>query len=534
MKFFCSLFLLLTSLLAIGQSRSNDCSGAIQICGDGIISTSADGIGIQEVSDKNSCGSMEHNSLWLYIEITKPGTLGFTLKPTSSDIQIDYDFFIFGPNANCGNLGQAIRCSTTNPNAAGSISNLTGMNDSETDTGEGPGQDGNNFVRSLDVQPGETYFIVIDRPIGNSPFELEWTGTATIGGTPFPEGPQISQPQDLQTCNALGMADFDLDQQRPQINNQNNTTITFHESLGDATDNFGALGSTYTSTNWNQTIFARVENDLTGCAKITDFQLIINPGPEIDLDANMETCDLDYSGSEIFQFSEIENEILASLDANDFNITYHLSEEDAINNLNAIASDYDSAGDETIYARVSDRDNVNCFNISSIQLTLNIPPELTDYSLVQPEVNSGTNTVTLNFPEDRDYEYSLGNSEGPYQESTLFKNVPAGIQTLYIRDKKGCAVINTKIAILGYPLFFTPNGDGYNDFWQIKGLNATQNTVNLIRIFDRYGKLLKEMPAASRGWDGSYNGNALPSDDYWFEANLESGIQFKGHFSLIR
>ena len=60
------------------------------------------------------------------------------------------------------------------------------------------------------------------------------------------------------------------------------------------------------------------------------------------------------------------------------------------------------------------------------------------------------------------------------------------------------------IAVIGVPKFFTPNGDGQNDYWNVKGVNANFNENSIIYIFDRYGKLLKQIVASSQGWDGTF------------------------------
>ncbi|MCB7480859.1 T9SS type B sorting domain-containing protein [Christiangramia sediminis] len=533
-KPFLLFFFILNLYCLNAQNPVSDCSGAIKICGDGAISSNADGAGIQELNGSNNCSSSENNSLWLEIEITKAGSLGFELIPTSSDINIDYDFFIFGPNATCGNLDFAIRCSTTNPAGAGAINNHTGMNDLETDISEGPGPDGNSFVKSLDVLPGETYFIVIDRPIGNSPFSLNWTGSATVGGYPFPEGPEINEAEDLQTCNANGLAEFDLSQNNSSITTQNNTTLTYHESLADASDNLMTLRNNYTSNEPKKTIYARVENDLTGCFKITEFDLIINDGPLIEPALSLEECDLDRTGEENYTLTDTNAEIISGLDASSYDIEYFASEADARQNLNTLANNYSSAGNETIYARVSEVSNPDCYNISEIELILNAPPEIDSYNIVQPSVNSNNNTVEISLPNASEYEYSIGNIDGPYQTSTTFQNVASGFKTLYIRDFKQCAIISTEIAILGYDNFFTPNQDGINDFWQLNGITPEFAADNQIHIYDRYGKLLKKLNASENGWDGTFDGNDMPADDYWFKVHLQNGQEFNGHFSLVR
>lgn len=239
------IFLLSSKFNSWSQSNISDCSGAIKICGDGALSTNVNGVGIQEISGLNSCSSQENNSIWLEIEITKSGTLGFDLIPTRSDINVDYDFFIFGPNAACGNLDFAIRCSTTNPFAAGVTNNHTGMRDTELDTSEGPGPLGDGYVKSLDVLPGETYFIVIDRPIGSSPFNLNWTGSSTVGSFPFPEGPDVNSASDIEKCNASGIENFDVFTTQQEITTQNQTTTSYHEDLADAIDNFNPITGLY-------------------------------------------------------------------------------------------------------------------------------------------------------------------------------------------------------------------------------------------------------------------------------------------------
>jgi gliding motility-associated-like protein len=147
---------------------------------------------------------------------------------------------------------------------------------------------------------------------------------------------------------------------------------------------------------------------------------------------------------------------------------------------------------------------------------------------------SDYNTVTANITGSGDYEYSIDAQNGPFQESNFFQNVSSGIHDLYINDKNGCGIVKKSIAVLGIPKFFTPNNDGYNDYWNIKGADETFNTAAKIFIYDRYGKLIKQVVSSSNGWDGTYIGNPMPADDYWYTIRLEDGREAKGHFSLKR
>ncbi|MCL9769113.1 T9SS type B sorting domain-containing protein [Flavobacterium sp. HXWNR69] len=127
-------------------------------------------------------------------------------------------------------------------------------------------------------------------------------------------------------------------------------------------------------------------------------------------------------------------------------------------------------------------------------------------------------------------EYQLDN--GALQSSNVFTNVSSGLHTITAVDTQGCTYLTYEVYVIEYPQYFTPNGDGYNDTWFIAGLQATDK----INIFDRYGKLIKQLQG-EESWDGTYNQQQLPSTDYWFTVDYtENGNpkQFKAHFSLKR
>mgnify|MGYP006156890383 FL=1 len=136
------------------------------------------------------------------------------------------------------------------------------------------------------------------------------------------------------------------------------------------------------------------------------------------------------------------------------------------------------------------------------------------------DVTGGTGTLM----------YSL--DEGSLQESNVFTNVSVGPHTITVIDTQGCTYFTYDVFVIGYPQYFTPNGDGHNDTWFITGLQDT----DIIYIFDRYGKLIKQL-RGEEGWDGTYNQELLPSTDYWFTIDyLENGTkkQFKAHFAMKR
>ncbi|WP_159780712.1 T9SS type B sorting domain-containing protein [Flavobacterium sp. 9AF] len=132
------------------------------------------------------------------------------------------------------------------------------------------------------------------------------------------------------------------------------------------------------------------------------------------------------------------------------------------------------------------------------------------------------------------YEYQLDG--GSFQQSNEFSHLSSGEHTITINDIYGnCGDRNITFTVIKYPKFFTPNGDGYNDKWNIYDLKDNPNTI--ISIFDRYGKLIKQISPNSIGWDGTYNGLPLPSTDYWFVVDYQHNNQnktFRAHFTMKR
>lgn len=188
-------------------------------------------------------------------------------------------------------------------------------------------------------------------------------------------------------------------------------------------------------------------------------------------------------------------------------------------------------------------DVTGCSSSSSATFTRSTPPEFT----VAP--------LTLAFEEEHavlitggggsgDYEFSVDN--GPWisadGDGTLtIDGLSAGNHYVRGRDLNGCGVTVNTISFIDYPKFFTPNEDGYNDRWNIIGLGE-ENAGAKIYIFDRYGKLLKQLSPSAQGWDGTFNGKMMPSGDYWFlieylqlqpDGKMEKA-EFKANFTLKR
>lgn len=173
--------------------------------------------------------------------------------------------------------------------------------------------------------------------------------------------------------------------------------------------------------------------------------------------------------------------------------------------------------------------SVGCEATKTFSVTASSPPIITSIDI--NDFSGSNNTVQINVTGNGNYEYSLNGFY--FQDSALFTNVPADEYFVIVRDKNGCnPEANDHIYVLDYPKYFTPNGDGIHDNWEIKNLRFYPNAT--IYIFDRFGKLIYNFNPNKDGWNGDLNQYKLLSDDYWFVINLGNGRNIKGHFAMKR
>ena len=277
----------------------------------------------------------------------------------------------------------------------------------------------------------------------------------------------------------------------------------------------------------HQDIWVRVESNLdNACFGLgPHIKLIVNPKPNIDTNQDGHNNKLVCSNLPTF-FVELNAGITDGTPTTNYLYEW---KKDGVVLPSETNSTVDVNSDGTYLVTVST--GFGCFRTRSISVTASDIAKINSVDIIDL---TDQNSVTVNASGKGIYEYSLDAPFGPFQTSNLFENVAAGIHDLFVIDTNGCGTISQTIAVISVPKFFTPNGDGYNDFWNVKGVNNTFNSKSIIYIFDRYGKLLKQILPSSLGWDGTFNSFPLPADDYWFSVKLEDGREAKGHFSLKR
>jgi gliding motility-associated-like protein len=324
----------------------------------------------------------------------------------------------------------------------------------------------------------------------------------------------------LTNCDDDGVEDgfynFDLSLAEATIltNLPNNVTLSYYETYDDSLLEINSLGTTFTNTvPYAQTIYARIEN-ANACFGIAEIQLIVYEIP--DIETEFETI---YCLNTFPETISLDSGLINNLPS-DFTYLWSTSETTQKIQINA-------PGTYTVTVT-----NANgCEKVRNITV---LPSNTATYENIEVRDASSNNTITVIVSGEGDYEYALNNVNGPYQDNNFFENVPPGLHTVFVRDKNNCGIVNEIVSVIGFPKFFTPNGDGFHDTWQVYGVNVAAQFESVIYIFDRYGKLLKQLSPQSLGWDGTFNGQDLPSNDYWFHVKLQDGRVFKSHFSLKR
>ncbi|MGI9551102.1 MAG: T9SS type B sorting domain-containing protein [Aurantibacter sp.] len=309
---------------------------------------------------------------------------------------------------------------------------------------------------------------------------------------------------------------FDLE----AIRNQNypGLEVAFYRSRADATlEADPILENNYSSVSTS--LFARIES-MEQCLGVEEFDLVVNPSPLVIIDSEYMVCT-----------NSPDLQIVAE-DGFDSYGWYRIvggSNELLISNERTV--DILEPGEYRLeLGWIYD----NGAEICTSSETFGVRPSNTaTISNVEIEDLQENNRVTIVAIGDGDYEYGIGDITGPYQDNPVLENVLPGLATIYIRDKNGCGITEEEISVIGFPKFFTPNGDGINESWNLIGVSDDREIA--VSIYDRYGKLIHRVSSADQyGWNGTFNGKTLPASDYWFKINLEKGRVYKGHFTLKR
>lgn len=304
--------------------------------------------------------------------------------------------------------------------------------------------------------------------------------------------------------NSDGLASFDLATLQTQIfsNLPSNFTIALFDSPTSTTP----LASSYTNTDdFQQIIYARIIN-IQNCYGNIPITLNVNIFPEIFSNETIGICN--------------STPTIISAPSGFSNYSWNTTPVQISQTISV-----SSAGTFTVtITNAAGCTKTKTFTVVNSEVATITNIDVTDFN--------ENLTTTISVSGNGNYEYSLDGIT--FQNSPVFNLSDSGEYTIYVNDKNGCGLVSESFYALSYPKFFTPNGDNYNDTWQIKNLEKKGLEKSNIYIFDRFGKLITQINGEGAGWNGTFNGNQLSSSDYWFVLELTNGKTVKGHFSLKR
>lgn len=330
-----------------------------------------------------------------------------------------------------------------------------------------------------------------------------------------------------------GKEEFDLKIMDAEILNGLNPSeysVSYYSRLTDANNGSNQLPELYVNSQTSETIYVRIDNSISNdilCFNVGSFTIKVNPIPEMQLKEHYILCK-NPNGSEEISTPPIINTGLSNVE---HQFIWRLN-DNILTTENGNTLMVLEEGKYTVEA-------INLFTGCSIMVDADVyassPPLVTASVVSYAFIEQNTILATASGEGIAGYEFSL--NDGPWQEEGTFNNVPYGEHAIKARDVNGCGISSKTIFVMDYPHYFTPNGDGVHDTWNIIGISNQQDAK--ILIYNRYGKLIKQLSPTGLGWDGTYNGKPLPTDDYWFiityieprDGNMKT---FRSHFALRR
>ncbi|MEP3211229.1 MAG: T9SS type B sorting domain-containing protein [Maribacter sp.] len=578
---------------------SPDCGNAVPICNNTPANGGTIGFGVDDFNGAATSGCLEQtitnaiesNSAWYRFRTGASGQLGFNLGIDSAD---DWDFALYRAS-DCNSLGDPIRCNffdnqdqdaflgvgedptgntsniqyedwidvtagedyyllinnfsntnsgfsiqfsgnifITNPTDAldcSIVSNLLGPPVSAcegahvtldattsnavtynwfTDTGAGFQPIVGEHAAMLAVSSTATYRVEVVRPAGNNIISDVQVGFSVM--------PTVFALADVGVCSADTTVDL-LAKDTEALGSQNpdDFVVSYHPTLADADSGANALPKLLSTPAASIPIYVRVTSVINPNCYDASQQFHLNL---------LETPVLDFP-SEVFICDGAAAITIGSLVA----LPFHTYSWDSGETTSSI--DVTQGGTYSLTV-TNTQNGLSCSNTQAVTVVVSIPPVIAN---IEIEDLQEENTVSVFTQQAGDWEYSLDN--GAFQSSSIFQNVLPGSHSITVNDIRGCGSVTEQIVVVGFPKFFTPNGDNMHDYWQIDGVSNLENPS--VFIYDRFGKLLAQLTANSQGWDGTFAGKPLPSSDYWFKltysdtnGQITEAKYINNHFSLRR
>ncbi|WP_158837233.1 T9SS type B sorting domain-containing protein [Polaribacter sp. L3A8] len=351
-----------------------------------------------------------------------------------------------------------------------------------------------------------------------------------------------------------GITFFDLSSVPDKITTDTNKRVEFYETDEDRTKSINQITETQSLSNYRNTnhpylgsaiaiYYKIIDKTNNNCQGIGEFNLEVNKIPEFSVKGETPDAPIIICAKNVPYTLEIQ-----SLFKDDYDYKW----TDKVGNTvggNSPTLSVSDQGEYTVTA--SSRETTICSRTRTIVvLKSNFENLENSFVTVTDDISgfSANLSIRIDIPTNplinEEFQYALENENGnivrPFQDDNIFNNVEGGVYKIIVENKDGCGTSSLIVSVIQFPKFFTPNGQ-QNKTWTIKGTNSSFYQPNsTINIFNRYGKLVAQTSVDGEGWDGTYSGKTLPSDDYWFTVQLipidpnKMPILKKGHFSLLR
>ncbi len=324
--------------------------------------------------------------------------------------------------------------------------------------------------------------------------------------------------------------------------------FTYAEVVTNETFKWNFDGSADTSTLSNPThvysqagtynVYLHVDKYI--CDNDTSIQLTINPRPSPDFNADV----LNGCAPVTIEFEDLSTDVQTGAtyewnfgdgSTSDINgNTSHVFNQAGLFNVSLSINNTERCGETVIktnYVQINP-DPIGGFEPDPPITTMDNPTivfintTLSDSAIASYEWDFGDNS-SLNYDENPLHNYS---SAGEYDVMLVVETINGCQDTVFGK------VALTEEAVLFIPNAFTPNGDGTNDKFEIKGTPIAD--YNLY-IYDRWGKQIWSTHNFETHWDGTDKGGSpVPTGSYVYHIAgtdyLKQQVSYQGTVTVIR
>lgn len=205
----------------------------------------------------------------------------------------------------------------------------------------------------------------------------------------------------------------------------------------------------------------------------------------------------------------------------------------------------------TFRLTATDNENATAFSETTLDVRASVPVPTAfagrDTTLFLPDnflSLGGSGSTTVGFIINYEWVQIDGPTTtllGAYPNVSLTELLP-GVYTfrLTVTDNFGASgtddlvvtVAEGKSNPVGASIFFSPNGDTFNEVWTVKNTNMISGCP--VKIFNNLGKMVFEADDYQNDWNGTHNGQSLKDGDYYFVFECGDKKTYSGALRLIR